>query len=808
METKKLTRLMKPLHNFSLGGAIGASMVDPNGNDYDAINADRTERWAAADAAKQGIRSPNSGYQTNPDAFINTMTIGAPQSLMASFAHPSPSSLAAMGISQPGQTTWQQDSDARQGRITGYADKLKAMEANGRANSLMGSSATMNGVGIGRPDLGYPSPGFADGGKIDPDELMRQMSAKYGAPSAGPAQPATTPSGPITSAVSKGIQAAQQSAPQQLQQPQGIVGLIRNRGVQIDRAAGYANGGKPRGMVHEARGTLYDDAEAEGARIVGPGTATSDSIPAVIGGTGEPIRVANGERIISVAQDRFLERYVRTQGFESLDEFLQAGTGKPVGPTVRDGYRAAASGLDTNENYGNEGRVTRNDIMIPSTVGGAGARGQQLLKANTGADPDITIKGAVTSRLPGSNTNVTNWNSGTDVAARTIDQRIAQQEGTGTMSVRQGDGSFRNTVIDQPQYTAADGSTTSDWSKTAQYAQGQRDAQNQRNQLANMQRMRAETDAYDPNITDPNVRTSARAHLAEMDAVAGKQGEAQNRLIDGQNKLLEGQIKREQLAESATQRAAREKLSAAYDTGHKGMIRMARRQAEAAGIKLATDDAPTLQHVETDAGIMAFDPRSGTMTPVAGPGGEPVKGGKPLTEFQGKSTGFGMRAAISSKIIDEVGKNGEVQPSLLKRAAEAVPLVGESLGTMANHFQTPEQQQVEQAHRDFINAVLRQESGAAIGASEFDNARKQYFPQPGDSKEVIAQKKANRELAIKGFQISAGPGGKNIGGSLVQQAPQFSQVLSEAQAAIAAGASRDAVIKRLKEHGVTDLGGL
>ncbi len=56
--------------------------------------------------------------------------------------------------------------------------------------------------------------------------------------------------------------------------------------------------------------------------------------------------------------------------------------------------------------------------------------------------------------------------------------------------------------------------------------------------------------------------------------------------------------------------------------------------------------------------------------------------------------------------------------------------------------------------------MLRQESGAAINEGEFNNAKKQYFPQPGDSKEVIEQKRLNREAAIKGFDIAAGPGAK------------------------------------------------
>ena len=164
------------------------------------------------------------------------------------------------------------------------------------------------------------------------------------------------------------------------------------------------------------------------------------------------------------------------------------------------------------------------------------------------------------------------------------------------------------------------------------------------------------------------------------------------------------------------------------------------------------------------------------MVPAVGPDGAPVGSGKALTEFQGKSTSFGMRADAASQVIDTVGQGGKVQPSLIKRAAESVPLVGEGLGMAANRFASPEQQQVEQAQRDFVNAVLRQESGAAISASEFDNARKQYFAQPNDSQEVIAQKKANREMAINGFRISSGLGARNIGGAPAQsQQPQQPQ---------------------------------
>jgi hypothetical protein len=70
-----------------------------------------------------------------------------------------------------------------------------------------------------------------------------------------------------------------------------------------------------------------------------------------------------------------------------------------------------------------------------------------------------------------------------------------------------------------------------------------------------------------------------------------------------------------------------------------------------------------------------------------------------------------------------------------------------------------EQQQVDQARRNFITAVLRKESGAAISPAEFSNEEKKYFPQAGDTADVIAQKQAARNLAIQAMTVQAGPQG-------------------------------------------------
>jgi hypothetical protein len=77
---------------------------------------------------------------------------------------------------------------------------------------------------------------------------------------------------------------------------------------------------------------------------------------------------------------------------------------------------------------------------------------------------------------------------------------------------------------------------------------------------------------------------------------------------------------------------------------------------------------------------------------------------------------------------------------------------GFGIGAAINAVSSPEQQRLDQAKRDFINATLRRESGAVIADSEFDNADKQYFPQVGDSRAVIEQKARNRRAAIEGVR--------------------------------------------------------
>lgn len=123
-----------------------------------------------------------------------------------------------------------------------------------------------------------------------------------------------------------------------------------------------------------------------------------------------------------------------------------------------------------------------------------------------------------------------------------------------------------------------------------------------------------------------------------------------------------------------------------------------------------------------------------------------------LTEAEGKNAGFLKRALTAEKEISALEGEGT---SLWNKAADAVPVLG-------NFAKSDGAQKFDQAQRNFINAVLRRESGAVISPEEFANARQQYFPQPGDGADVIAQKRKNREDAIAGFEIGSGPAAERV----------------------------------------------
>lgn len=148
---------------------------------------------------------------------------------------------------------------------------------------------------------------------------------------------------------------------------------------------------------------------------------------------------------------------------------------------------------------------------------------------------------------------------------------------------------------------------------------------------------------------------------------------------------------------------------------------------------------------------------------------------KALTDSQSKALLFGARAQEANKVLEDLAKSGVDRPGIIHSGVSSLPLVGGVLSNATNVTQSDSQQGVEQARRDFINAVLRRESGAVISDSEFANAERQYFPQIGDSEATKRQKRRSRELAIQGILAEVPENKRNLNGNAVQVSGNASQ---------------------------------
>jgi hypothetical protein len=181
-----------------------------------------------------------------------------------------------------------------------------------------------------------------------------------------------------------------------------------------------------------------------------------------------------------------------------------------------------------------------------------------------------------------------------------------------------------------------------------------------------------------------------------------------------------------------------------------------------------------------NAARTAGAPAAVPAAPAAAAPGTPLRGkGTALTETQSNAVAFGMRMVDADAIIKKLESSGVTSGGRTRGFVEGaltslVPYQGERLaegaGAVMNALPgalggpSPEQQQYAQAKLNFITAILRKESGAAISPAEFANEDKKYFPQAGEGPAVVEQKRRARELAIRAMRVQAGPGGRDIGG--------------------------------------------
>jgi hypothetical protein len=94
--------------------------------------------------------------------------------------------------------------------------------------------------------------------------------------------------------------------------------------------------------------------------------------------------------------------------------------------------------------------------------------------------------------------------------------------------------------------------------------------------------------------------------------------------------------------------------------------------------------------------------------------------------------------------------------TILSNASEMQGAVGSMLGAYAKQNMSPEAQDYLRLMDTWIENYGRNVSGGAITKEEYPTWRRQYFAQPGESKEQIAKKEQSRKEYMQGLKMQSG----------------------------------------------------
>lgn len=124
-------------------------------------------------------------------------------------------------------------------------------------------------------------------------------------------------------------------------------------------------------------------------------------------------------------------------------------------------------------------------------------------------------------------------------------------------------------------------------------------------------------------------------------------------------------------------------------------------------------------------------------------------GAAKFTEQQSKDLVFATRAKGALKNLDPIASE---LTSFKGRVLELDPT-----GIARAKGQSPNFQKAMQSGLEFLQAILRKDTGAAITAQEQEEYGRVYLPQPGDLPEVLTQKKASRRRAVIALEAGMSP---------------------------------------------------
>lgn len=123
---------------------------------------------------------------------------------------------------------------------------------------------------------------------------------------------------------------------------------------------------------------------------------------------------------------------------------------------------------------------------------------------------------------------------------------------------------------------------------------------------------------------------------------------------------------------------------------------------------------------------------------------------KPMTEGQSKDAVFATRAEGALGLIDQFGDALTGTEGMIGSTVGQLPVVG-------NYAKTEAFQQAEQAGKEFLQAILRKDTGAAITKEETSEYGSVYLPRPGDRPQLLQQKKSSRLRALEAIKAGMPP---------------------------------------------------
>lgn len=145
----------------------------------------------------------------------------------------------------------------------------------------------------------------------------------------------------------------------------------------------------------------------------------------------------------------------------------------------------------------------------------------------------------------------------------------------------------------------------------------------------------------------------------------------------------------------------------------------------------------------------AINPPSGFAV-TTGPDGQltvqqgPGVTGKPFTEGQSKDNVYATRAEGALQRFEPVA---DAMTSVSDRALNLDPT-----GIVRGAMQSDEFQVAQNAGNEFLQAILRKDTGAAITAQEQELYGQTYLPQPGDNPAVLQAKREARARALEALR--------------------------------------------------------